>query len=293
MADDELMAMSDLKVPQAVAPYADQVLTRTDRVCAEHLDEEYGDLCRIVIGRLGRKRPSPLTRGDLTIWAAGAVYVVGQLNFLFDSSQTPHATADDLSDWLGVKKTTMGNKGRLIREKLKLSDYEPELMRRDLLDNHPLTWILEVGGLPIDIRDAPLRVQEQALALGLIPYLPRQPPTSTEELARLVGVITVDAYNLAELVTAFYETFNAEVPLPVTATLAAHPVEVVGFGVADNDDEVTVECRRAGATHELRIADIVFPPDHPAGWIHAAYRRCLGLTPYPSDMPPGWQPDWL
>lgn len=253
MADDELVAMSELKVPKAVAPYADQILAITDRVCAEHLDKEYGDLCRIVIGRLGRKRPSPLTRGDLAIWAAGVIYAVGQLNFLLDSSQTPHATADDLSGWLGVKKTTMGNKGRLIRETLELSDYEPELMRRELLDNHPLAWILEVDGLPIDIRNAPFPAHEQAVALGLIPYLPRQALTSTEELARLTEVITVDAYNLAEQVTAFYETFNAEVPLPVTAALADHPVEVVGFGISHNDEEVTAECRRADATHELRI----------------------------------------
>lgn len=293
MTHNELVADSTLKVPKAVAPYADQILAITDRICAENLDEEYGGLCRDVIGRLGRKRPSPLVRGDLAIWAAGVVYAVGRLNFLLDPAQTPHATADDLSGWLGVKKTTMSNKARLIRETLKLHDYEPELMRRELLDNHPLTWILEVDGLPIDIRHAPFAIQEQALALGLIPYLPRQPRTRTVELERLVEVITVDAYTLSEQITAFYESFNAEVPLPVTATLADHPIEVVGFGITDNGDEVTAECRSADATHDLTISDIVFPPDHPAGWVQAAYRHCLGVAPYRSEMPMGWRPDWL
>jgi len=32
--------------------------------------------------------------------AAGVVYAVGQLNFVFDPSQSPHATADQLSEWL-------------------------------------------------------------------------------------------------------------------------------------------------------------------------------------------------
>ena len=179
MADDQPVASSEPKIPSAIAPCADRIVTITDRVCAEHLDEEYGELCRTAIGRLGRKRPSPLTRGDVAIWAAGVVYAVGRLNFLFDQSQRPHATADDLSDWLGVKKTTMSNKARSIRETLHLSDYERELMRADVLDSHPLTWILDVDGLLIDIRHAPVEVQAQALRLGLIPYLPRQTPTST------------------------------------------------------------------------------------------------------------------
>lgn len=282
-----------LKVPKAVAPYADQMLAITDRICVEKLDEEYGELCRDVIGRLGRKRPSPLVRGDLAIWAAGVVYAVGRLNFLFDPSQEPHATADDLSGWLGVKKTTMSNKARLIRETLGLSDYEPELMRREQLYDHPLTWILEVDGLPIDVRHAPYAIQEQALALGLIPYLPEQPPTSTVELERLIEAITVDAYTLSEQITAFYETFNADVHLPATATVADHPVEVVGFGITDNDGEVTAECRHADAIHDLKISDIVFPPDQPAGWIHGSYRQFLGLAPNRSEMPKGWRPDWL
>ena len=111
--------MEQVDVPRAVRPYADQVVAVTDAVCREHLDGEYADLCRAVVGKLGRKRPSPLTRGDLKIWAAGVIYAVGQLNFVFDPAQTPHASADQLSQWLGVKKTTMANKARLIRDSVK------------------------------------------------------------------------------------------------------------------------------------------------------------------------------
>ncbi|HEX7462642.1 MAG TPA: DUF6398 domain-containing protein [Dermatophilaceae bacterium] len=118
-----------MNVPHAVRPSADQVVAVTDAVCRAHLDMEYADLCRAVVGKLGRKRPSPLTRGDPRIWAAGVVYAVGQLNFVFDPSQSPHATADQLSEWLGVKKTTMANKARLIRDTLKLSHFDGQFMR--------------------------------------------------------------------------------------------------------------------------------------------------------------------
>ena len=66
--------MDHVNVPHAVRPSADQVVAVTDAVCRAHLDMEYADLCRAVVGKLGRKRPSPLTRGDLRIWAAGGAY---------------------------------------------------------------------------------------------------------------------------------------------------------------------------------------------------------------------------
>ena len=164
--------MDNLDVPHGVRPYAEQVVAVTDEVCRGHLDLEYADLCRALVGKLGRKRPSPLARGDLRIWAAGVVYAVAQLNFLFDPAQSPHATADQLSEWLGVKKTTMGNKGRLIRDTLKLSQFDAEFLRRDLVDASPLTWLLDVDGLLVDARTAPVDLQVQAFELGLIPYVP-------------------------------------------------------------------------------------------------------------------------
>lgn len=164
--------MDQVSVPRAVRPYAEQLMVLTDTVCREHLDAEYADLCRALIGKLGRKRPSPVTRGDPRIWAAGVVYAVGQLNFIFDPAQMPHATADQLSEWLGVKKTTMANKARLIRDSLKLNHFDTEFMRRALIDDNPLTWLLEVDGLLIDVRHAPVQLQVQAFELGLIPYVP-------------------------------------------------------------------------------------------------------------------------
>lgn len=164
--------MREANVPNAVRPYADRIVAVTDAVCLEHLDVEYASLCRRVVGRLGRKRPSPLTRGDLGIWAAGVVYAVGQLNFVFDPQQTPHATADQLSGWLGVKKTTMANKAKLIRDTLRLNHFDSEFMRGDLILASPLTWLLEVDGLLVDIRHAPVPLQVRAFELGLIPFVP-------------------------------------------------------------------------------------------------------------------------
>jgi hypothetical protein len=47
------------------------MLRLVDGWCGEALDEEYAELTRRVIGRLARKRRSPLVRGDPRVWAAG------------------------------------------------------------------------------------------------------------------------------------------------------------------------------------------------------------------------------
>lgn len=285
--------MDHVNVPQAVRPYADQIVAVTDAVCCEHLDKEYADLCRALVGKLGRKRPPPLTRGDLRIWAAGIVYAVGQLNFVFDPAQTPHATADQLSGWLGVKKTTMANKARLIRDTLKLSHFDAEFMRRALVDASPLTWLLEVDRMPVDIRRAPLELQIQAFGLGLIPYIPGVTDDGPNQVDRLAAVITVDCYNLGEQVTAFYETFTEEVPLPTTATVVGTTIEVVGIDIAEHGEDLIARCRRGDLVQDLRLSDLAFPPDNAAAWIHAAYRRCLGMAPHPAAVPDGWKPSWL
>jgi hypothetical protein len=64
-------------------------------------------------------------RGDPRIWAAAAVHAIGSINFLFDRSQTPHLTVEQLCSFTGVSKSTMANKARLIRETLKTGQFDP------------------------------------------------------------------------------------------------------------------------------------------------------------------------
>jgi hypothetical protein len=150
---------------------AQAIIGITDAACSEHVDDEYGRLARTLVARLARNRPSPLARGDVRIWAAGAVYALGQINFLFDRSQTPHMTADELAEALGVVKTTMANKAGLINRTLGLGVFEPELTRVAVLEQHPLAWLVEVDGLIVDARSLPPELQDEARRRGLIPDL--------------------------------------------------------------------------------------------------------------------------
>ena len=48
----------------------------------------------------------------------------------------------------------------------------PTVRRVDEDDDNPLAWMLSVNGVILDARHAPRAIQEEALRLGLIPYLP-------------------------------------------------------------------------------------------------------------------------
>lgn len=148
------------------------VIAVTDDVCLKQLDAEYARLARRLVARLARKRPSPVTRGDARIWAAGVLYVLAQLNFLFDRSQSPHMSATELAAAIGVKQTTMANKAGMINRSLDIGMFEPELTRVAMLEQHPLAWIVELSdGLLVDARTLPDDMQAEARRLGLIPDL--------------------------------------------------------------------------------------------------------------------------
>jgi hypothetical protein len=82
-------ADGELREPTAMRGHLGEILAMTDQLCFEHLDAEYAELCRRLVAKLARKRPSPLVRGALRTWAAGAIYAVGSNNFLFDPSEVP------------------------------------------------------------------------------------------------------------------------------------------------------------------------------------------------------------
>jgi hypothetical protein len=164
--------LAGLRVPKAMQDAAAQVLALTRGFCEEHLDEEYAQLCRQLVGMLARKRPSPLARGDLGTWAASVVYVVGANNFMFDKDSKLHFTGDDLASLMGVSKATMANKARAVRKALDLDPIaDTRLCRREVLEHHPYAWFVQINGFIVDVRGLPPEMQEEARRRGLVPDL--------------------------------------------------------------------------------------------------------------------------
>jgi hypothetical protein len=177
-----MAGLDDLRIPVAMRAVAGAIIALTDEVCADLLDEEYASLARKVVAKLARKRPTPIQSGRAPTWAGAVVYALGQVNFLFDSSTKPYATADDLSAAFGVAKSTLGAEAKQVRDLTKMDYGTPEFLREDIVDSSPMTWFIEVDGLIVDARELPPQVQAQAFDLGVIPYIPALGRDGTAEL---------------------------------------------------------------------------------------------------------------
>ncbi len=159
------------QVPEKLRGRFADIVAITDRFCDEHLDAEFKRLCREMAALLCVEG-CPVTSGKAAGWAAGVVYSVGWVNFLGDPEQPHHMTAEDMAKAVGVSEATLMNRAKVVRQGLDLNRMDPRWSTRSITDHNPLTWIVEVNGLPYDIRQAPRHVQEEAVRRGIIPYLP-------------------------------------------------------------------------------------------------------------------------
>lgn len=160
------------KVPKNMQDKFDAITQLTDEFCKTHLNDEYAQVCRKMTAKLARKRPSPLASGRVNTWAAGIVYAVGQVNFLFDRSQIPHIAASELAEAFGVASSTAGNKAKTIRNALKISMMDPNWTLPSRMDSNIMVWMIEVNGMIVDARYVPREIQEIAYKKGFIPYIP-------------------------------------------------------------------------------------------------------------------------
>jgi hypothetical protein len=167
-----LSSVVDLRVPVAHRVRVEALFALTDGFCVDALDFEYAELCRRMVARLARKRPTPLVRGNAAVWAAGVVYAVARLNFGFDRSQSVRTSADSVAAGFQVAKSTASAKATQIEKLLGLRVFEPDLLRADVVGDHPLAWVVEVDGVVVDARLLPVELQRLAREHGLIPFVP-------------------------------------------------------------------------------------------------------------------------
>jgi len=160
------------KVPNKMQAKVDDINALTDEICEQKLNAEYAELVRRATAALARKRPSPLAQGWAKTWACAVVYAVGQVNFLFDKTQTPHMRGDELATAFGISKSTASSKAKVVRAALKMDYFNSEWMLPGRIDSSPMIWIISVNGLMVDARHMPREDQEIAYEKGLIPYIP-------------------------------------------------------------------------------------------------------------------------
>ena len=163
--------MKPPSVPIKMRPLFDRIVSLTDRVCREYLNKQYAELARKATAALCRKRPSPLLKGDINGWACGVIYALGFVNFLYDRSREPYLSAEQLCDAFTVRKSTGYSKSKVVRDALRMTQWNHEWCLPGFIEDNPLVWMIEVDGLLVDARWLPRKMQEAAVRKGLIPYV--------------------------------------------------------------------------------------------------------------------------
>ncbi|MDO9103428.1 MAG: DUF6398 domain-containing protein [Methylovulum sp.] len=160
------------QVPKNMQPVFDAIVALTGDFSSQHLNDEYAQLARYVTATLCRKRPSPLVSGHANTWACGIIYALGFVNFLFDKSEKPYISATDLCKGFNISTSTGSAKSKVVRDSLKMMQFDPNWCLPSKLDNNPMAWLITVNGLMLDARHLPREIQEMAYQKGLIPYIP-------------------------------------------------------------------------------------------------------------------------
>lgn len=137
-----------------------KLVEMTADFCKEHLDEDYRQLCQKLIEKLSRKRNVPFLSGRVEIWAAAIVYSLGSINFLFDQSFEPYATAEDICNYFGTSKSTTTQKAKLIRDLFKMGYYDQEFSTAQMKENSPFSNLVMVNGLIVDRRSLSPEIQD-------------------------------------------------------------------------------------------------------------------------------------
>jgi hypothetical protein len=149
-----------MKDKTIIAEKAQRLIEMTARFCDEYLDEDYKQLCEKLIRKMSRKRNVPFLSGRIEIWAAATVYALGQINFLFDRSFKPYASADDICNYFGTTKSTTSQKAKVIRDMFKLGHWDKEFSTSHMMESSPFSNLVMVNGFIVDKRSLPPEIQE-------------------------------------------------------------------------------------------------------------------------------------
>jgi Domain of unknown function (DUF6398) len=150
---------------QQIQEKQEQILGLIKQFCSAKLNDEYYEISEQLVKKLGRKRNVPFMTGQLEIWAVAVIHTVGTINFLFDRASEPYASLDDINDFFGTKKTTTSGKSKVIRDLLKIKQFDNEFATKEMKASNPFNNYVMVNGFFTPISALPEHLQEVARKL--------------------------------------------------------------------------------------------------------------------------------
>ena len=160
------------KIPKIMQDYYQELTKLTDGFCLQYLNNEYKNLACYAAEALCRKKPSPLINRQLNTWACAIIHSLGFTNFLFDKNKKPFISHNDLADAFGLRKSTVRNKSRQVRELLKIHQFDHHWCLPSRLKDSAFVWMISFNDFIVDVRTMSREVQEIAFEKALIPFVP-------------------------------------------------------------------------------------------------------------------------
>lgn len=107
-------------------------------------------------------------------------------------------------------------------------------------------------------------------------------------LDQLIEEITVDTHGDDKQLWAFRQAFEDSISVPCDGFVIGEPVSVVAFEYDGNERRgLTARCRRDdGSEHVVAASEVVLPARTSAARLLAAYRKWLGIEPFPREVAP-------
>jgi len=100
---------------------------------------------------------------------------------LDDPEQSPYMKLIDIDPEFGVAESTGQGKSMAIRRMFGIGRLNTNWTLPSRLGDNPLVWKIEVNGMLVDIRQESRESQETAFQKGLIPYIPADRTTVTDD----------------------------------------------------------------------------------------------------------------
>ncbi len=82
----------------------------------------------------------------------GIVYAIGQTNCVFDKSQPYYMSASEIGEAFGVAASTAGNRGKQVRDLLKIRFLDQRWMRVEFVESSGVIWWVSINGLIVGRR---------------------------------------------------------------------------------------------------------------------------------------------
>ena len=160
-----------MPVPRELLKKHDDISKMIVDYCQKYLNKEYEEICLRALEQLCCKRPCPLRTGRVRTWAAGIIYAIGSINFIFDKDQPIHMSSKELTIPLGVGVPTASSKSTIIKKALKINYYQVEWSLSSVIENNLLLWMVSKNVRTYDARTFSVEAQKRYFEKGLIPYV--------------------------------------------------------------------------------------------------------------------------